>query len=263
MARGAQPPPDAAGEHLSVPDALLLGALQGPSELLPVSSSGHLTLVPHLLGLRYTRLPADVRKAVEVALHVGSAPVVAIAAARQPRPTVRHTLLALGPPALAGLVLERVIESRLGTPRSVAAAQVLAGAALLVADLRGARRETPDDMDHLFVGLAQAAALVPGVSRAGAAVTAGRARGLSRRAATALALGTALPVTAGAGVLKGARLLRGDLPREHRAALAAGAGAALATGLAALPFARRSQPLRAIAAYRIALGALALLAKRR
>jgi undecaprenyl-diphosphatase len=107
------------------------------------------------------------------------------------------------------------------------------------------------------VGVAQALALVPGVSRSGAALTAARGRGLTRAAATSLALRAAVPVTAGAGVLKGARILRQGVPAELRAPLAAGAAAALVSGLAAVPLARRTR-WRGLAAYRIALGATTL-----
>lgn len=73
MAGRAQPPAGAARERLRLRDGILLGALQGPAELLPISSSGHLTLVPYLLNLPYARLPGDARKASELALHLGSA----------------------------------------------------------------------------------------------------------------------------------------------------------------------------------------------
>jgi undecaprenyl-diphosphatase len=149
------------------------------------------------------------------------------------------------------------VEERLGGPRSVAVAQIAAGAALLAADRRPERRHAPDAADHAAVGAAQAVALIPGVSRYGAALTAARLRGLSRDSAAALALRAALPVTAAAGALRGARILREGVDPALHAPLAAGAGAALATSLAALPLVRGTR-WRAIAAYRIALGAAAL-----
>jgi undecaprenyl-diphosphatase len=218
-----------------------------------VSSSGHLALLPHLLGWPYAKLPADVRKTFEVALHAGSAPALLLALRREPAVDLQLIALTLAPAAVAGLLLERLVEERLGGPRSVAAAQVLAGAALLAADRMPERRSTPTPVDHLAVGAAQALALAPGVSRSGAALTAARLRGLSREAAASLALRAALPVTAGAGVLKGARVVREGVAADLRGALAAGAAAAFASALAALPLARRTRwgPL---AAYRIALG---------
>ncbi len=238
--------------------AVALGALQGPTELLPVSSSGHLALVPRLLGWPYSELPGSVRKSFEVALHAGSAPALALAAARGPRLDLRAVVLTLAPAAVAGLALEKEIEERLGSPRSVAIAQIAAGVALVAADLRPQRRSRPRRRDQLAVGFAQAAALVPGVSRSGAAISVGRLLGLDRRSAASLALASALPVTLGAALLKGVRLAGGSIAPELRPPLAAGAGAALASALVSLPLTRRSPPLRLLGAYRIALGALCL-----
>lgn len=222
-----------------------------------MSSSGHVALVPRLLGWDYDCLSADARKTFEVALHAGSAPAVALAlrGTRRPRPLLLG--LTLLPPALAGTLLERPIERRLGGPTSVALAQMVAGAALLLADRRPELRDSPNAADHLAVGFAQAAALVPGVSRSGAALTATRWRGLSRAAAAELALQAALPVTVGAGVLKGVRAARDGVPAELRQPAALGAAAACVSALAALPLARSTR-WRGLAAYRVALGAVAL-----
>jgi undecaprenyl-diphosphatase len=215
-----------------------------------VSSSGHVALLPHLLGWEKPG------KTFEVAVHAGSTPALLLAL-RGERLLDPKLVLTLAPAALAGLAFERPVEERLGGPRSVAVAQILAGAALLAADRRDERRRAPSVADHLAVGAAQAVALVPGVSRYGAALTAARLRELSRGASAALALRAAVPVTAGAGALKGARLVREGIEPGLRAPLAAGAAAALATSLAALPLARGTR-WRAIAAYRMALGAAAL-----
>ncbi len=267
--------------------ALLLGALQGPAELLPISSSGHIALVPRLLGWRAAKLDAGTRKTLEVALHTGSAGALALLAwrrggwrARPPSgdegrrdpagapPGVaalarEGCLLALTflPPAAIGLLLERPIEQRLGDIRTIALAQIGAGATLWLVDRRGGDRADPDLGDHLAVGVGQAFALVPGVSRSGAALTAARARGLSRDAAVRLSFRAALPVTLGASLLKGVRSLRGELAPELRATLAVGALAALATGVAAAPLAgrlERARTLAPLAAYRVALGVAAL-----
>lgn len=223
-----------------------------------MSSSGHLALVPRLLGWPYSDLPGAARKSFEVALHAGSAPALAIASARGPRLDLAAIALTLTPAAVAGLALENAIEERLGSPRSVALAQIAAGAIMVAADLRPQRRTEATRRDQLAVGFAQAAALVPGVSRSGAAISAGRLLGLDRRSASSLALASALPVTMGAALLKGARLAGGSIAAELRPALAAGAGAALVSALVSLPLARRTPPLRLLGAYRIALGALCL-----
>jgi undecaprenyl-diphosphatase len=219
-----------------------------------VSSSGHVSLLPELLGWERPG------KTFEVALHAGSAPALLLSLRGERRDGLRLLVLTLAPPALAGLVFERPVEERLGGARSVGAAQVLAGAALFLADLRPERRSRATAGDHLAVGLGQAVALVPGVSRYGAALTAARARGLSRRAAASVALRAAVPVTAGAGAVKGARILREGVPADMRLPLGAGAAAALVSGLAALPLARRRR-WRGLAAYRVALGLVALTAE--
>jgi undecaprenyl-diphosphatase len=236
--------------------------IQGPAELLPVSSSGHLALVPRLLGWDYASLPGDARKTFEVALHAGSAPALALALRGGILREPHLQALTFAPPALVGLALERPIERRLGGVRSVAIAQIAGGAALIAADLRPERRSEPTALDHLLVGLAQATALVPGVSRSGAALTAARLAGLTRPAALRLSLRAALPVTVGAGLLKGVRAAREGVPAELRAPAAVGAAAACASALAALPLARGTR-WRGVAVYRIALGLGALWAGER
>ena len=222
-----------------------------------MSSSGHLALVPRLLGWDYEDLPADARKTFEVALHAGSAPALALALRGEIGRAPHLQALTFLPPAVIGLAFERPIERRLGGLRSVAIAQVVAGAALIAADLRPERRAAANALDHLAVGFAQAAALVPGVSRSGAALTAARLRGLSRPAAAALSLRAALPVTVGAGLLKGVRAARDGVPEELRGPAAVGAAAACVSALAALPLARGTR-WRGIALYRVALGLVAL-----
>ena len=228
-----------------------------------MSSSGHLALVPRLLGWSYADLPADLRKTFEVALHAGSAPALLIAARRGAAPAGLPMLaVTLLPAALAGLAFERPVEERLGGMRSVALAQVLAGAALVIADRSPERRSEPDALDHLAVGLAQAAALVPGVSRSGAAMTAGRLRGLSRPAAAALSLRAALPVTVGAGALKGGAhacqpAAAGD-PRPDRRRLRGRARVRAWLAAPPRPAGTRRHFVSGVACYRILLGAGAL-----
>ena len=145
-------------------------------------------------------------------------------------------------------------------------AQLLAGAALLAADRRPGVRSEADARDHLAVGLAQAAALVPGVSRSGAALTAARLRGLDRPAALALALRAALPVTLAACALKGARMAARP-PAADGAGRDGGGrrgGARVQPGRAGLlPLLEKRSGLRAVAAYRIALGGALLWRARR
>src|SRR3954454_23183157 len=99
-------------ERPSLAETTALGLLQGPAELLPISSSAYVGLVPWLLGWRHARLPGDARKEVEVALHAGTA--LALIAGGEGRARHWLGLVALGPPALAAVTLERAIEERLG-----------------------------------------------------------------------------------------------------------------------------------------------------
>jgi undecaprenyl-diphosphatase len=170
-----------------------------------VSSSGHVALVPWLLGWPCAGMAPEARKSLEVALHAGSTPALALAVRREGLGPHAPLALTLLPPALAGLLFERPVEERLGGPRSVAVAQLAAGTALLLADRTPERRSTPGALDHLAVGVAQAVALAPGVSRSGAAFTAARLRRLSRQASQRLALRAAMPVTLAAAALKGFR----------------------------------------------------------
>ena len=249
---------------------MALGLVQGPTEVLPVSSSGHLALVPQLLGWSYTSLDPELRKSFEVALHAGAAAALALSLRSEVRQAVaeldaarflRHALELL-PPAAAALAFERPIEERLGSTRGVALAQLGAGALLLAADRlpqrRASERATP--LDGLAIGLAQACALVPGVSRNGASITAARMLGFERGAASRLSRHAALGVIAGATLLKGVRLARRGLEPSLRPAFAAGAAAAFASTLLSAPLVRRldaGRSLAPLALYRMALGAAA------
>jgi undecaprenyl-diphosphatase len=234
--------------------AVALGLLQGPTELLPISSSAHVGLL--LPG----DLTAEARKEVEVALHFGTA--VALALSERPAPRYALLAAATAPPALAGLALERVVEERLGTPPTIAAGLLAGAVAMVAADRVPARRTEPGVVDGLVLGLAQAAALFPGVSRSGATRVVARARGFDRRVAAELSREVALPVLAGAAVLKGYRLVRRRPSAGELRMLGAGAGAAALSTWAALRAERAlaaDAPLAWWAAYRVAL-AVAILA---
>jgi undecaprenyl-diphosphatase len=260
-------PPD--GE-LRARDAIALGLLHGPAELLPVSSSGHVAVVPWLLGWPYSRLDGELRKAFEVALHAGTALAllvglrdeVADAARGLDRRRVQLVVLSFLPAAVAGYGLERPIERRLGTPATIAAGLVAGSVAMAVADLRGSglrRREDAGALDALVLGLAQACALVPGVSRNGATLAAARARGFAREDANVLSRHVALPIIVGATALKGTRLAKRGLPAGTARAFVAGIAASFAATLASIRIIRqveRDRSLLPYAAYRLALAGL-------
>jgi undecaprenyl-diphosphatase len=263
-------PPGVDAAALRTRDAIALGLLHGPAELLPVSSSAHVALVPWLLGWPYASLDADLRKSFEVALHAGTLAALLVGLRAEvraelralDRPGLRRLALSTAVPALAGLAFERAIARRLGTPGAIALGLAIGAVALAAADVlgpRARRREDATDLDALALGLAQACALAPGVSRSGATLTAARARGFDRADATVLSLQAALPVIAGAAGLKGLRLLRDGLPAGAGPGLAAGTAASFLGSLAAIRAARaadRDRSLAPWAAYRVALAAL-------
>ena len=127
--------------RLSLRHALALGALQGPTELLPVSSSAHTTLIPWLAGWPYPELDPELRKSFEVALHAGAAAALAIDMRAELIDSGRGLtgrriaviVLSLGAPVLAGYTLERPIERRLGGPRSIVAGLLAGSLAMVIA----------------------------------------------------------------------------------------------------------------------------------
>jgi undecaprenyl-diphosphatase len=260
--------PRTEGSGPRLTQALALGLLHGPAELLPISSSAHVALVPWLLGWDYGELDPERRKEFEVALHVGTVAALVIGLRgdfmRQRSPHLIALLgLASAPAALAGYMLERQIERRLGTPATIAAGLLTGGLALAWADRTPESRGSGDAGagDALWLGFAQACALVPGVSRSGATLAAARRRGFTREDARRLSRHVALPVIAGAAVLKACRM--------RRRGLAPGAAAPLAVGLAAsfgstLASARRIRSLEGdgslapYAVYRVALAVAVL-----
>jgi undecaprenyl-diphosphatase len=220
--------------RLSILQAIVLGITQGVTEFAPVSSSGHLIIVPWLFGWSILKDP-ELNKTFDVALHMGTL----IGALVYFRHDVARYLLAwvrsigarsisttderlawtlvLGtiPGAIAGAAFEDVITQHLGAPWLIAVMLAVFGVVLYVVDRAMAQRRRFDDLtvrDGLVLGVAQALALQPGVSRSGITITAGRAIGLDRPSAARFSFLLALPIIAGAGVLKGADLVRNGLP---------------------------------------------------
>ncbi|HEX4437548.1 MAG TPA: undecaprenyl-diphosphate phosphatase [Solirubrobacteraceae bacterium] len=253
--------------------AVALGLLQGPAELLPISSSAHTTLLPWLAGWPYARQGGAQRKSFEVALHAGAALALGGSARKtleRPRGGSRLArALALTPPALAGLVLRGQIERRMGGPRSIAGGLAAGAVAMLLADRprQSAGRDfvQAGPRDGLALGFAQAAALAPGVSRNGATLAVARARGFDRSAAHELSWWAGLPVLFGASALESARIATGKGRSIDSTLLAGGAAACLSTALSARVGGRglARLPLAPFAAYRLALAALVVVRLRR
>jgi undecaprenyl-diphosphatase len=271
--------------ELPLRHAVVLGLLHGPTELLPISSSAHTTLVPWLAGWPYAQLDPRLRKSFEVALHAGTAAALLLHPPCKRQRTRRGFLIAaLAPPALTGYALGGQIERRLGTPAKIAAGLLVGSASMGGAEVyakthasraRAGHRHfesntTPAQIDAtrlavsdgLALGLAQALALIPGVSRSGATLAAARARGFSRQDADQLSWTVGLPVIAGATLLQSTRLARQqartDTPPGAALPLAMGAASAFLSTLAsskALDRRRRAQLLPACIAYRGVLAA--------
>jgi undecaprenyl-diphosphatase len=189
--------------------ALVLGLIQGVTEFLPISSSAHLILLPKLTGWPHLGRHFD------IALHLGT--LLAICAYFEDdvkklfgwgRLTWQVALASL-PPAAIGLLCGDWFEQHLNNVPSIAVCLGLFGLLLGWADRRGRQRREVQDLgalEALALGLAQAVALIPGVSRCGATLTVALWLGLTRREAARITFLTALPVTAGALLLKALKL---------------------------------------------------------
>ena len=255
-------------EGLTAGKAAALGAIQGPAELLPISSSAHLALAPWLAGWRWDEIDPESRKSFEVVLHAGAAAALLIGQRRviaeelRQFDTRRAVVIGLSfiPPAIVGYGLERQIEHRLGGPRATAFGLIAGALAMAIADRRPQRRGPGDATagDGLALGLGQATALAPGVSRNGATLAAARWRRFDREHANLLSRTVALPVIVGATVLKGVRLRRRGLAPGLGRALAAGVAASFASTLASqklIELVERDRALWPYAAYRLGLAA--------
>lgn len=250
--------------------AVVLGALQGLAEFLPISSSAHLALAPWAFGWEEPGLAFD------VALHVGTLSAVlwyfrrdwiALTAAafrsiRERRLAGedgrRLGLLVIGtiPGAAIGYALEKQAESVFRAPALTAVALIVMGVILWAVD-----RRVPEDRpltgmrwrDAVLIGLAQACAIVPGVSRSGATITAGRALGFDRAGAATFSFLMSMPITAAAAALKAPEALHAH---DLTPVLIGMATAAVSGWLAITILLRfvQHRSLGVFAAYRVVLG---------
>ena len=245
--------------RLSDWQALVLGITQGLTELLPISSSGHLILVPWIADWRYLEAHPDFNKTFDVALHLGTLVAVVayfwadvvryvgawITSVRRRAVTTTDGRLAWGvffatiPAAIAGAAGEETIESHLGQPWQIAIFLAVFGVLLWLADRRPQRR----GLDGLGVGTAfaigvsQILALMPGVSRSGITITTGRFSGLDRDAAARFSFLLLIPVVFGAVLYKGVKhLVLDSLPAGSTGPFIVGTLAAAAVGLVAIDF---------------------------
>ena len=264
--------------------AIVLGLVQGLAEFLPISSSGHLLLVPWLFGWNDFD-NTSIEKAFDVALHLGTLVAVvgyfrrdlvvyvregALLVVRREKPTSAEGrlawLLVLSsiPAAIAGAVGEKYIDDKLGTPVLIACSLIVFGVLLAWADRRAGQRQLAGYTrgDALKVGTAQVLALNPGTSRSGITMTAARLLGFSRDAAARASFLMAIPVTAGAVAFKMLKLARDGIPDGLGAPMIVGIVTSGVSGwLAVWGTLRliRTRSFMPFVIYRVALGALVLL----
>jgi len=209
---------------LTVFQALVMGIIQGLGEFLPISSSAHLVLAPWAFGW------SDPGLSFDVALHMGTLfAVVAFfwrdwlelinEAVIKRRRTQKASLfwylvIATIPGGLAGYILEEQAETVFRNPLLIAIMLIIMGLILYLVDRRALKRKNMNGIslsDSLLIGLSQAFAIIPGVSRSGVTMTAGRALGLTRETAARFSFLLSTPIIFGAGVMKLKDIAPGDI----------------------------------------------------
>jgi len=273
--------------HLTAFQAIVLGIVQGLTEFAPVSSSGHLILVPWLFHWCIVSASNEtLNKTFDVALHMGTFVGAVVyfwrdivryltAWIRSMRTRGIHTVderLAWGivigtiPGAIAGALGEDVIDKKLGQPWLIAIMLVVFAVVLYVVDRRSRQTREIRDIrlgDAVFIGVAQALALQPGVSRSGVTITTARGVGLDRESAARFSFLLSLPIIGGAGLYKGAKLLTGSekIPSGFGGAFAWGVIASAVSGFLViwglLSYLRR-RDFAPFVIYRLAAAALVL-----
>ena len=260
---------------MTVFQAVILGLVQGLAEFLPISSSAHLVLTPWVFGW------SDPGLAFDVALHVGTLVAVlwyfraewvkltksaidVITTRRLDTEEKRrfvYLVIATIPAAIGGVLLQDYAETTFRSPALMAVTLMVMGVILWVVD-RYAVQDRPlsalSTRDAILIGFAQVLALVPGVSRSGSTMTAGRALGFDRQSAAVFSFLMSMPVTAAAALLKVPELLRseGITPTLLAGVLSSGISSWLAIAVLLRYISRHSFGVFAL--YRLALGALIL-----
>lgn len=270
---------------IHVYQAIILGIVQGITEFLPVSSTGHLRLIPRLFGW------PDAGVSFDIALHTGTLialltyfwrdwidvlrPVVGTVLGKKPKvsPHFGRNLfwgIVVGciPAAVAGAILHDTIDRIEGSKSLnhqvmavVAGALIVVGIILWAADKYGSKKKQKlaqmNFADWIVIGLAQAVALIPGVSRSGATISAGLFRGLSRDAAARFSFLLSTPVFMGAAALKFKDILETGIPQAEKAPFAAGMVSSAIVGYLVIRFLLsylRKHSMNVFVWYRIALG---------
>lgn len=264
--------------------ALILGIVQGLTEFLPVSSSGHLILVPWIGDFTFLRDHEQFNKTFDVALHLGTLAGVILYFRKEVEMMLRGLvrlplhrkvqteddrlalLMIIGtlPAIVVGLALQDFIDTELGEPWQIAILLAVFGLLLAWADRQPETNglEAVGPKQALMIGGAQAIALMPGVSRSGVTITAGRALGLDRDAAARFGFFLLIPATGGAVVLKGLGVVKDGLPDGVVGPMIVGILASAVTGYLAIAWMLkfvRTRSYDVFVGYRLIVAAVVLL----
>ncbi len=266
---------------MDIIQAIVYGAVQGFTEFLPISSTAHLILLPWFMGWN------DPGLAFDVALHLGTLVALLVyfrsdwialtrssfdllrGRTRTSDPNARMVLfivVATIPGALAGLFFEDIIEGALRSPAVISFTLIALALVLVAAERKGSRQKSLDGiswLDAITVGIAQAVALIPGVSRSGVTITAGLFRGMKREAAARFSFLLSTPIIAGAVAKQLLDIASLGLTPDQTVPLLAGIVSAGIVGYASIAFLLRYLQTRntfVFVYYRIALGLVVYLA---
>ena len=229
---------------MTIGEAVVLGIVQGLGEFLPISSSAHLVLVPWLMGWTYAGLTFD------VALHLGTLLAVVgyfwrdwlvlLVDGLRRAPTVEgrlfwYVVVATIPGALFGYFLEKQAETVFREPLLIGSMLMIMGVVLYLVDTRAPKKRKMEQIglgDGLFIGVSQALAIIPGISRAGITMTAGRFLGLRREAAARFSFLMSAPIIFGAGLVQLGKIT----PSEVNAPFLAGVAVSAVVGFLSIGF---------------------------
>ncbi len=270
---------------MSILQAIILGVVQGLTEFLPISSSGHLIIVPWLFNWHYLLQHPDFNKTFDVALHLGT--FIALVAyfwrdilrllAAWARTIARRRLdspegklawlilISTIPAGIIGVAAEDFITRVLGKPWMIAGLLVAFALVMLAVDRTARLDRRMDELswfDALLIGVAQALALAPGVSRSGVTMVAGLILRLDRESAARYSFLMSIPVIGGAAAYKALQVAQSGLPSGTQTAFLAGIVSAAISGFAAIWFLLaylRRHDFTIFVVYRIAVAAAIVL----
>lgn len=265
---------------MSLLKAIVLAIVQGLTEFLPVSSTAHLALFPWLLHWKDPGLTFD------VALHGGTLVAVLVyfrrmwvdmlasavrlgetdeTKVRQDRQLFWYLVIGTVPAGLAGWFFEKAAESELRSPFVIAASMIIVGLLMWAGEHAAARDHNLGQVgltDSIVVGVSQALAVIPGVSRSGITMTAGLFRGMKRETAASFSFLLSTPIIAGAALKKGLEMYHEGIPAEMRLPLGVGVLVSALVGYAVIGALIRyleRRTFKIFVVYRIALGVVVLL----